>query len=393
MHDMSEKSAAVEAARKHSVPTVAATVGERSGALIAALRARRVDMRHCARRMNLDEPFPSQIIDWLREVGALVAPVPSDAQGLGWACEPGGTQSLVAALRIIGSVSLAAGRIYEAHVNAVALIARFGEPALCARAWADIRDGHLFGLWIASGSEPVRTEHRFGHMRLFGTKPFCTAGGFATRALLTFTQNDGQEQMVVINTDQVRIDGSGQVMHGMWHTATRALSFDQDLDPSQWLGGPGDYFAEPDFTAGAWRTSAVTVGGLEALVDEAIAQLRARARHKDPHQSRRIGWMCIARETARMWVEEAAGRTGRAGADSADIRAYVNLARIAVEQACLDVIPLVQRSLGLPAMVASNPIEAMMRDLATYLRQPAGDEILSDAAIHIATRDTQATHR
>ncbi len=194
----------------------------------------------------------------------------------------------------------------------------------------------------------------------------------------------GQEQLVVIATDQVIIGQRAAPMHGMGNTSTRALSFDQALDPSQWLGKPGDYFVEPDFSAGAWRTSAVTAGGLASLVEEVMTQLRARQRHSDPHQSRRIGLMLIACETARMWVEEAARRAVVVGAPSADVTAYVNLARLAVEQVCLDVIALVQRSLGLSAMMASNPVEAMFRDLATYLRQPAADEALSEAAIHVA---------
>jgi hypothetical protein len=63
---------------------------------------------------------------------------------------------------------------------------------------------------------------------------------------------------------------------------------------------------------------------------------------------------------------------------------FVNLGRAAIEQACMDVIPLVQRSLGLRGLMVSNPVESMMRDLATYLRQPAGDEALSEAAMWIA---------
>ena len=69
----------------------------------------------------------------------------------------------------------------------------------------------------------------------------------------------------------------------------------------------------------------------------------------------------------------------------------VNLARIAVERAALDVITLVQRSLGLSALhgVAIRP-SALMRDLATYLRQPAPDETLTEAAAWFAQRELPA---
>jgi len=41
---------------------------------------------------------------------------------------------------------------------------------------------------------------------------------------------------------------------------------------------------------------------------------------------------------------------------------------------------MVQRTLGLAAFLQTNPVERLMRDLATYLRQPAADEALTEAA-------------
>ena len=58
-----------------------------------------------------------------------------------------------------------------------------------------------------------------------------------------------------------------------------------------------------------------------------------------------------------------------------------------MEAAGLDIIRLVQRSLGLTAFRAGTLIELLLRDLATYLRQPAPDIILDEAAAHFTTRD------
>ena len=60
--------------------------------------------------------------------------------------------------------------------------------------------------------------------------------------------------------------------------------------------------------------------------------------------------------------------------------AYVNLARTAVETACLDALRHIQRSLGLSAFMQGSRAERIARDLATYLRQPAPDEALVEAA-------------
>ena len=120
---------------------------------------------------------------------------------------------------------------------------------------------------------------------------------------------------------------------------------------------------------------------MDALVAAAQAHLRRRGHEAEPLQQARFGEVLIAQETARLWVERAAAIAEAPGEPSAQV-AYVNLARIAVETACLDAMRLVQRALGLSALVAPHPVERLTRDLATYLRQPAPDAVLTEAAAY-----------
>jgi hypothetical protein len=152
------------------------------------------------------------------------------------------------------------------------------------------------------------------------------------------------------------------------------------LDHDAVLGRPGDYLREPDFSCGAWRGSAVAQGGLTALLEGAIDELRARGRLDNPHQLARVGEAAIARETCALWIRSAARIAEDGRADPREAVAYVGLARIAVETACLDAIRLVQRSLGLSAFRQGHDIERICRDLGTYLRQPAPDDVLTEAA-------------
>ena len=73
------------------------------------------------------------------------------------------------------------------------------------------------------------------------------------------------------------------------------------------------------------------------------------------------------------------------------LRARCNLARIAVETACLDVLRIAQRALGLAAFRQGELAELLLRDLATYLRQPAPDETLAEAAAHFMQRAVPET--
>jgi alkylation response protein AidB-like acyl-CoA dehydrogenase len=92
----------------------------------------------------------------------------------------------------------------------------------------------------------------------------------------------------------------------------------------------------------------------------------------------------IACETSRLWVFEAARIAEDPHIDPAKAVAYTGLARIAVESACLDAMRLAQRSLGLGAFRRGTPVERICRDLATYLRLPAPDETVAEAAAYFA---------
>ena len=66
--------------------------------------------------------------------------------------------------------------------------------------------------------------------------------------------------------------------------------------------------------------------------------------------------------------------------DAADAVALVGLARQVTERAGMEIIDLVQRGIGLRSLMRPNPVERVIRDLSTYLRQPGPDAALLDAA-------------
>jgi alkylation response protein AidB-like acyl-CoA dehydrogenase len=166
---------------------------------------------------------------------------------------------------------------------------------------------------------------------------------------------------------------------------TGAVDFTRcTVDRDACLGQPGDYLKEPVFSTGAWRSSAVAAGGLQSLIDQTTTQLKAAGRLGNPHQLQRLGNALVACETSRLWVRQVARTVEDPHADPGHAIAYTGLTRIAVETACLDAMQLVQRSLGLSAFRRGNPVERICRDLGTYLRQPAPDEVLTEAAAYVS---------
>jgi alkylation response protein AidB-like acyl-CoA dehydrogenase len=334
---------------------------------------------------QLDElaEFPIEEIAVLHDVGALTVALPSE-----WVDSArAGPDLLNNVLTGLGRGNLAVGRIVEAHINARHLIARYGSPGQRARARADVGDKHLFALWVTDPAEKaVRITRMGGSVRLDGGKMFCSAAGHATRAVVTATDESGAAQMLVValGTGE-RVVPLESPLQGMRAAITGAVDFTGcTAHADALLGNPGDYLREPLFSAGAWRSSAVAFGGLRSLLDLTTAQLEAAGRLDDPHQQERLGGAIIACETSRLWIREAARIAENRLTDCGHAIAYTGLARIAVESACLDAMRLVQRSLGLSAFRRGNPVERICRDLATYLRQPAPDAVLTEAAAFFA---------
>ncbi len=318
--------------------------------------------------------FPAEDVEAMRQAGVLTWPIPSALGGAGVGTEPGGANAILALMLMLGRGNLAVARLIEAHVNALRLIVRFGDALAIGAAVADARAGHLFGLWVTDGRRALVAEGE----RLRGEKGPCSGAGHCTRALVT-AQTPAGVRMAVVALSGGEAVRPVTGMQGMRGAANGVVDLDGAM-AREWVGVEGDYLVEPDFSCGAWRASAAAAGALAGLVEAVGEGLRRKGQTEAPMQLARFGEMVTAREIAGLWVARMAAVAEGNGASEAEKVATVNLGRGAVERACLDGIELAQRSMGLGAFVAPNPVERMIRDLGTYLRQPAPDAVLLEAA-------------
>ena len=338
-----------------------------------------------AARCDAEARFPYESIAALSRNGVLRATLPAALGGYDFGAGPDGAAALFHLLYRLGEGHLSVARLLEAHINALQLVQRYGTTAQFAAAAADVQAGHLFALWVtdplASGGVRLGPD-----MVLRGAKEFCSGAGAATRALITAGTPDGTRMLVVALPPGQRVRPSHIQLAGMRGAITGSVDFEgMEITPDALIGDVGDYLREPVFSAGAWRSAAAAAGGLGALVELHRSTMVKRQRDQDPHQRARFGQLVIAHETSRLWMEKAALR-GCLEDDAPDaIVAYINLARLAVEAACLDGLRLTQRSLGIGGFISGQPAERICRDLATYLRQPAPDETLDRAAAHYFT--------
>ena len=347
-------------------------------------RAREVGEKAFTRAGAYDEDgaYPAADVAALHEAGLITAVLPVKCGGAGLS-----GLSLSEVLRSVGSGSLPLGRLFEGHVNALELVLRYGNHQRVELVAEEARAGKLFGVWNTDDSNGVRLIHRHGRSWLEGRKVLASGAGHIERPLITATDEDGRRLMVLPNMGASdRADLSAWRAQGMRASATGAVDFTGvEIEPIEIVGREGDYERQPWFSAGAWRFAAVHLGGMERLFDLLRRHLQETNRGKDPHQAARLGGAAMALETARLWVAQAATITEAPLGSRApeQLVAYVNLARLAVEATALDLMQLVQRSVGLQAFLRPNPIERISRDLATYLRQPGPDRARTDAAAWI----------
>ncbi len=319
--------------------------------------------------------------------------------GIGIGCDPDDPERLMDVLVAVGRGSLSLGRLYEGHVNAVTLVARYGAAANLEILRQEALAGIPSGVWMAEAATPLRLERdtelatsQDGASRKDGTKPtdqatlkgekiLASGAGHFRRPLVA--ARDGEASMMVIPfvADPLRADAGSWTTLGMRATATGTVDFTGiRVGADEIVGKPGDYMTSPWFRGGAWRVIAVQLGGVEAILGHFRDQLAGSRNVSDPLQLARFGETLIAAETARLWVRQACRTAEDPMADPAFVDSYVDLARNAFEQAALQVIAGSQKAIGLRAFLRPNPMERVIRDLSTYLRQPALDASLTSAA-------------
>ncbi len=334
----------------------------------------------------------------LRAHGLFIDALPAEHGGSDLCTAAG---SLARTLMQVGGADLSAGRIFEGHVNAVKLVFRYGDEEQRLVLAKDIHAGAVCGVWNAEAPPGLQLDlSAEGMGRLAGGKIYASGLGLVSRPVVTARTGAGEVLMLAPRLVRPpRHDLSAWTVQGMRATATGTVDFTGlEVGRADVVGAPGDYYRAPGFKGGAWRFAAVQAGAVLRLVQLMREELRARRREGDPHQKARLGAAAMAAETAELWVLRAAALAEdfasdppavdapaiyAPAVDAPAVDAYVNLTRLAVERAALEVIGLAERGLGLSALTRPSPVERVARDLSTYLRQPFPDGALEDAAAYV----------
>lgn len=323
--------------------------------------------------------FPVESVKILRDAGLLHSFAPPECGGDIFADCQHQNACMMSVLRIIGRADLSVGRLYEGHVNALLLFDWFGSPTQRARLRQELDAGALYGVWATEPPPGVQIASTGQGSVLDGAKSFATGAGGLTYAIITAQAAEGPRRLVIARAnDGARTDLSQWRVRGMRATGSGRYDLTGMLvEADDLLGAAGDYDLEPAFTTGAWRFTAVQLGGIEALLTETRDAMTTAAR-ADPLQRAKFADAVAATRTAYLWVRECAGR---AAAQDADGPAFARMTRGIVERAALDVMELASRIVGTRSAMDGHRIDKIIRDLSLYLRQAGPDYAKDQAAI------------
>ena len=294
---------------------------------------------------------------WL-DAGELDLPLPAS----------GNTARRWRKLMALAEIDVAAGRLAEAHADAVAILAELGgHPAAPGQWW---------GVWAAEAPEAVLRVR--GDDTVDGLKAWCSGAGLCTHALVTGRRDDGTRGLYAVELKHagVRPLPSTWCNVGMQDTDTRSVAF--NAVPARAVGAPNQYLDRPGFWHGAIGVAACWLGGARAV---AAALYRAvgdqNAGHPaDAHAQAHLGAVDAALTAAQAVLDCAACQVdAEPHGETAELIA--RRARAVVEAAVDEVITRTARALG-PAPLAHDAAHARrVADLTMYVRQSHAERDLA----------------
>jgi alkylation response protein AidB-like acyl-CoA dehydrogenase len=309
------------------------------------------------------------------------------------------TDELLRLLKDVGRSNGAIGRIFEGHINTLYLIHLYADEEQRAYWYNEVEvNKKMFGVWNTDGKTGISFQVTDNDLLIDGAKGFCSGADLVDYALIggktDQPASDSDWQMVIVpmkEVEEYRIDRNSWQPMGMKASVSYTIDFSGiRLSPKSLLGQPGDYLKSPYFLGGSIRFAAVQLGMAEAVYNKTLEFLRGLNRLEDPFQKMRIGKMAMAIQTGQLWIEKGGQNFDEWKENETFYKrlvAYANLNRLTIEAVCLEVMQQSTLCVGAKGLMGPGDLERWHRDLSYYLRQPAPDATLQNAAGYLISTE------
>ena len=274
-------------------------------------------------------------------------------------------------LAALTQLDVTAGRLAEAHCDAVAILCELDGPAP--------GPAQLWGVWAAEAPNTMVTVvRRDGVCVLDGTKAWCSGAGACTHALITARGEDNTRGLYAVDMSQPEATALPQSWQnaGMRESDTRSVQLSGAIGVP--VGAAGQYLDRPGFWHGAMGVAACWLGGARGAAEplyRAVAENR-RGASDDPHAHAHLGAVDAALAAAEsILMTTAAYVDAEPRSDRTELMA--RRVRAVVEHAADEAIVRTGRALG-PGPLALDARHAQhVADLTMYVRQSHAERDLA----------------
>ena len=269
------------------------------------------------------------------------------------------------ALASVSACDLTAGRVLEAHTDALAILAEAGQEA-AGGGWG-VFAAEMPGLQlVAAGSGAEWT--------VSGTKPWCSLAGALDHALVTAAEGSGRRlYWVDLHDNGVEVSPpAGWVARGLRAVPSGPVHFDRT--PARPVGEPGWYLTRPGFAWGGIGVAACWFGGAVALA----GQLHTAARKRGGDLALlAVGRVDVALYAARECLIQAARTVDTGDAEGESGSTLALRVRSVVAAAAEETLTQVGHVLGPSPLAFDETYARRVADLTLYVRQHHADRDLA----------------
>lgn len=285
---------------------------------------------------------------------------------------PGGGQTVLLweLLASVAAVDVAAARVLEPHLDALAILSQAG---------VSVPGGD--GAWgVFAAERPgmrLRAHHHGGQTVLTGSKPWCSLAPLLSHAVVTAHTDDGGRAAFAVDLGHrgVEFEDAGWVARGLREIPSGTVQFDGV--PALPVGGSGWYHRRPGFAWGGMAVAACWLGGAVGVARDYRSGLLAGAdagREPDQLALAALGEVDRLLGSALRYLADAAARIDDSGTDAAGPSAWSEAQRVrgTVAAAVERILQLVASHRGPAPLAFDEAYAKRMADLALYVRQHHG---------------------
>lgn len=266
-------------------------------------------------------------------------------------------------LAVVGAHDLALAKLFEGHLDAVAILAEAG--------MAEQGEAGMWGTWCAEPPDARLALQTSGDtFTLTGRKAWCSGAADVSHALVSCWNDAGEACLAAVAMNQPGIIVTHEGWNAVGMAGSRSVDVLFDEAVATPVGAPGFYVSRPGFWHGGAGVAACWYGAAQALAATLHASIAARTAAGQPvdaHRLTQLGEVDVALQATAALMRAAAADIDAAPFDNGMDRAL--RVRLAVEQCANTVLHTVGRALGAGPLCKDARIARLFADLPVFLRQ------------------------